>query len=122
MASSAQAQTAHAARRSLQLQTVSHKVAPRVLVSEAGIDSWNPDIAVRGDSLVVVWEDYHERWGEIYSRRSANGGVSWDPPVRQTFTPGLSVHPRVELGPGGAYLVWQDRSSGNWEALFRQLP
>jgi hypothetical protein len=95
--------------------------SPAVLVSEAGTDAWNPDLAVDGSTVVVVWEDYRERWGEIYSRRSTDGGETWDPPARETYTAGFSVHPRVESGGGATYLVWQDRSSGNWEVLFTQL-
>jgi hypothetical protein len=96
--------------------------SPHVLVSEAGIDSWNPDISVRGDSVIVVWEDYRDRWGEIYARRSADGGETWDLPERETSTTGFSVHPRVELTGDAAYLVWQDYSSGNWETCFTKLP
>lgn len=93
-----------------------------VLLSEAGIDSWNPDISVEGDAIIVVWEDYRDRWGEIYSRKSTDGGETWDPSARETFTSGFSVHPRVESREGASYLTWQDRSSGNWEVLFMQLP
>lgn len=93
-----------------------------VLVSSADIDAWNPDLAVDGDTIIVVWEDYTDRWGEIYSRRSTDGGDTWEPSVRETFTSGFSVHPRVESREGASYLTWQDRSSGNWEVLFKQLP
>jgi hypothetical protein len=93
-----------------------------VLVSEEGVDSWNPDLSVDGSTLIIVWEDYRDGWGEVYSRRSTDGGATWASSLRETFTAGFSVHPMVESREGFAYLTWQDLSSGNWEVNFKPLP
>ncbi|MFQ6104364.1 MAG: hypothetical protein ACE5OP_08735 [Candidatus Glassbacteria bacterium] len=91
------------------------------LISEENMVAWNPDIAVSGDTLVVVWEDYRDGIGEIYSRRSLNGGSSWGEFMRETTTSGFSVHPRVDSWGGNFHLTWQDNSSGNWEIYSKPI-
>jgi len=92
-----------------------------VLLSTPGVDSWNSDISVGGDTLMVVWEDYSDGVGEIYSCTSADAGASWGFITRETETTGFSVHPRIDSLNGGFYLVWQDHSAGNWEVYLKHI-
>ncbi|RKX68795.1 hypothetical protein DRP53_09960, partial [candidate division WOR-3 bacterium] len=49
-----------------------------VLLSiEDEIRSIMPDIAVKGDTVVVVWNEQQK--GIVEYRRSTNGGLSWEP-------------------------------------------
>jgi hypothetical protein len=91
------------------------------LISEGNIDSWNPDISVVGDVIVVVWEDYRDGVSEIYSRASMDGGSSWGAFTRQTENTEFSIHPRIDSQGIDFYLSWQDMSEGNWDVFVKPL-
>ncbi|MFQ6002288.1 MAG: hypothetical protein ACE5KJ_00935 [Candidatus Zixiibacteriota bacterium] len=43
-----------------------------------GVESICPDVAVQGNNVYVVWEDWTSMdWGGIYFRKSTDGGTTW---------------------------------------------
>jgi hypothetical protein len=45
-----------------------------------GVESIRPSIAVEGNYIYVVWEDWTSMdWGGIYFRKSPDGGTTWQP-------------------------------------------
>jgi hypothetical protein len=83
--------------------------------------AWYPDIAVQGDRVVVVWEDYRDADGEIYMITSADGGGTWSPEIRVTDAPSFSAQPKIASYAGNFYIVWQDYRNGQWDIYFKEL-
>ncbi len=49
-----------------------------VLSTIDGVESVRPDVAVQGNHVYVVWEDWTSMsWGGIYFRKSTDGGTTW---------------------------------------------
>lgn len=92
-----------------------------VQLSSSQTGAWYPDIAVEGTAVVVVWEDYRDGNGEIYSITSLDGGETWGSETRLTKADLFSAHPRIAGHGGEFYMVWQDYRDGNWEVYFRRL-
>ncbi len=90
--------------------------------------TWNPDNsnypAVAADSpadLFVVWEDYTPGIAEIYYRKSTDGGASWTPVKRLTWTSGHSLEPASAVDSfGNLHAVWYDRTPGNYEIYYKK--
>ncbi len=77
-------------------------------------------IAVSGHSVHVVWEDYWNGSYEIYYKRSTDGGTSWDPDVRLTNSPSLSVYPSIAIFADTVHVVWEDTRDGNNEIYYKR--
>jgi len=84
--------------------------------------SYDPDIAV--DSLGgvhVVWHDYTPGNSEIYYRGSTDGGTSWLPSQRLTWTPDASKLPAVAVdGVDRIHAVWEDHTPGYPDIYYRR--
>ena len=72
-----------------------------------------PAIAIGGsNTLYVVWEDDTSGHSEVYFKRSPDGGVTWDPMKRLTWTTNHSWRPGVAAGSGGAVVVvWEEHDN-----------
>ena len=85
-------------------------------------DSLDPDIAV--DSLGgvhVVWSDYSPGNPEIYYRGSTDGGTSWLPSQRLTWTTAASELPAIAVdGVDRIHVVWDDWTPGNTDIYYRR--
>lgn len=71
--------------------------------------SSKPSIAVSESDVHVVWFDYRDSTGgpgEIYYKRSTNGGLDWDPDVRLTHTTYPSLYPSAAVSGDTIHLVW----------------
>jgi len=84
--------------------------------------SLSPGIAVDGlDNIHVVWTDNSPGNDEIHYRKSTNGGSSWTPIQRLTWTSGGSINPAIAIAASGALnVVWNDATPGNWEVYFKK--
>jgi BNR repeat-like domain len=61
------------------------------------------------DNLHLAWEDESPDPYEIYFKRSTDGGASWTPAKRLTFTSGWSAQPCLTIDPmGHLHLVWEE--------------
>jgi Tol biopolymer transport system component len=83
--------------------------------------SHSPAIAVDGANIYVVWQDYTPSNGEIYFKRSVDGGITWKSDKRLTNTSGNSSNPAIAVDGTTIYVVWSDDTPGNYEIYFRRL-
>ena len=63
-------------------------------------------------------ERTEEGW-EIYTKRSGDGGATWDPDQRLTSAIGVSQRPTVARAGEDLYLAWMDNRDGNFEIYFK---
>ena len=80
----------------------------------------NPDIAVSGSTIYVVWSDCTS-WKfeiEIYFLKSTDGGTTWLSPKRLTKNSGDSYDPKIAVDGSNLYVVWSDNTPGNGEIYF----
>jgi len=84
-------------------------------------DSFDPAIAVDSSGyLHAVWHDNTPGNDEIYYRRSTDGGSSWLPSRRLTWTLDESGYPDIAVdSSGGVHVVWYDYTPGNYEIYYR---
>jgi hypothetical protein len=83
--------------------------------------SWNPDIAVNGKNLYVVWRDSTAYQEQIYFKRSNDGGTTWQDEKRLTNREVISVHPKIAVDGANIYVVWYTHHTmGNCEIYFRR--
>jgi len=83
-------------------------------------ESWNPSVAVSGDTVHVVWSDSHISGSnfEIYYNRSINNGTSWGADTRLTNATGASHFPSVAVEGSNVHVVWQDPRPGVSNDIF----
>lgn len=84
--------------------------------------SWNPTVTVSGTVVHVVWYDFRDGNGEIYYKRSTDGGVSWGADTRLTNNTAESWSPSVSVSGSVVHVVWQDDRDGNWEIHYKNDP
>jgi len=84
--------------------------------------SWNPSVSVSGSVVHVVWYDFRDGNGEIYYKRSTDGGVSWGADTRLTNNIAESWAPSVTVSGSVVHVVWQDERDGNWEIYYKNDP
>jgi len=90
--------------------------------------TWNaalssgPWIAVDSSFRIhIVWSAYVPGGSEVFYKRSLNGGLSWSPLHRLTWSSGNSFSPIVGVdGANGVHVVWYDDSAGNFEIYYKK--
>lgn len=92
------------------------KAPQRLTENNASSDS--PAIAVSGSNVYVVWSDFTPGNVEIYLLRSTDGVTTWQTPKRLTKNSGNSYDPKIAIDGSNLYVVWVDRTPGNYEIYF----
>jgi len=84
--------------------------------------SQNPVIAVDSlGRLLVVWHDYASGTGEIYCKKSADGGAIWSANHRLTLTSSGSFDPAIAADSfGGLHVVWWHGPSTSPEIFYNK--
>jgi len=84
--------------------------------------SARPSIALRGDTIDLVWFDSRTDKDntEIYYKESLDGGETWTTDEQITSAPGGSVHPSVAAAGGWVHVVWSDEQDGNAQIWYRR--
>jgi hypothetical protein len=96
---------------------------PTQRLTFAGGFSQRPSLAVDGRAVQLVWFDERDGDVEVYTKRSADGGVTWGPDVRLSTARGTSELPSLAVGAGVAHVVWSDDRTGNREIFYtRSVP
>jgi len=89
------------------------------LTNNTGISSY-PDIAVWGSNVYVVWQDKTSGNFEIYFRKSTDGGATWKATVNLSNNSEYSAGPAIAVSDLNVYVVWQDKTPGNFEIYFKK--
>lgn len=86
------------------------------------LSQYNPVIASFGQIILIVWNDFRHGNGEIYYKRSTNGGANWGADTRLTSNDSVSIYPSLSMSGQVAHISWNDRRYGNDEILYRASP
>ena len=83
--------------------------------------SSRPAIAVdSSDALHVAWSDDVPGNPEVYYRTSSDGGTTWNPVKRLTWTSSNSYVPAIAIDSANIiFVVWYDDAPGNYEIYYR---
>lgn len=85
-----------------------------------------PQIAIDSSNVIhLVWEETPPLINEeIYYKKSANGGITWSPPVRLTWTSTSSMNPYIAVDSSTVHVVWNEflegTEYGNSELMYKQ--
>jgi hypothetical protein len=73
-----------------------------------------PAISVNGLNIYVTWQDYDlkNQNYEIYFKKSDDGGDTWTPRRRLTYTMDQSLAPAIAAEGSNVYVVWEDYRPG----------
>jgi len=73
------------------------------------------------NNLHVAWMDDSPGNWEIFYKRSTDGGTTWSPAKRLTYSSGSSYYPDIAIDlSNNINVVWQDDSPGNWEIFYKR--
>jgi len=78
--------------------------------------NYMPVIAINGPKIYVVWNNN----GDIYFKRSLDGGGIWSSGTWLTYTAADTMYPAIAVDGANIYVAWCDRTPGNWDIYFRQ--
>lgn len=80
-----------------------------------------PSVAVSVSVVHVLWEDDRDGNGEIYYKRSADGGISWGADTRITNNSADSWGPSVAVDGSVVHVTWMDkRNGGEYEVYYKR--
>ena len=83
--------------------------------------STHPTIAAdSSDDIHVVWDDSTPGTGEIYHKKSTDGGATWTT-KRLTYNSGGSYYPSIAVDSSdNLHIAWHDYTPGNAEIFYKQ--
>ena len=109
-----------------------------VLLSSPSYAQWKPDfrltedpaesrlslnnarsIVAYSDLVFVVWIDIRSGYKEIFSKRSVNGGITWEKDKQVTYT-AVPQYPSISISGSLLHLVWEDDRNGNREIYYKR--
>jgi flagellin-like protein len=80
--------------------------------------SFNPNIAVNGSNIHVVWDDYRNGNAEIYYKNSSDNGATWSSDVRLTNAIDYSYFSKIAVNENNIHIVWTDERDGEAEIYY----
>jgi hypothetical protein len=92
--------------------------ARKNLSNNAG-DSFDPQIAVSGTHVSVVWQDDTPGNGDIFFRASSDNGATWGARKNLSNNAGSSGFPQLAVNVSSVYVTWEDDTPGNFDIFFR---
>jgi len=85
----------------------------------AGISEY-PRIAAYQNNVYIVWEDDTPGNDEVYFRRSADGGATWQTAKRLTVNSNYSGMPDIAADGSNIYALYVDTAPGNSELYIKR--
>jgi hypothetical protein len=84
-------------------------------------ESRHPAVAIDSSGTVhVVWDDDTPGDGEIYYRKSEDGGTTWSAVSRLTWNSGGSLDPVIAIDSADhIQIVWRDTAPGSSQVYYR---
>ncbi|MCK4445401.1 MAG: hypothetical protein KAW09_12710, partial [Thermoplasmata archaeon] len=82
---------------------------------------WVPSIAVDGDKVHVVWQDYEGGDWDIYYRLF--DGTNWGPEqeISSDVVAEWQKHPSVAVNGDRVHVVWQELGNWEWDIYYRHF-
>jgi DNA-binding beta-propeller fold protein YncE len=83
----------------------------------------NVQVAVSGNNVFVVWNEYTDLFPEvtadIFFRKSDDYGRNFGPTINLSSNSGNSWFPQIAVAAGNVFVTWPDnQTNGNWEVFF----
>ena len=91
-----------------------------IRLTNNGSKSTYPAIATDGSEIHIVWVDERHGRGEVYYKRSTDGGDSWGSDVRLTFDDQSCYSPTIAVNDDSLHVTWQDDRDGNKEIYYKR--
>jgi hypothetical protein len=82
--------------------------------------STSPYIFSTANNLYVIYSDNTTGNYEIYFRKSTDGGNSFTKAINLSNDTGLSDFPEISASGNSVYVVWVDKTLGNYEIFYRK--
>lgn len=79
-------------------------------ISNTPAESRHPQIAVSGENVYVVWDDWSQPGGEIFFVVSNDNGQTFSQPENISHNTGSSHYPQIAASADNVYVVWFDYS------------
>ena len=85
-------------------------------------ESINAQISSVSDAVRIVWQDDTTTLGDsdIFFKASGNEGVTFGSTKNLSNNNGESSVPQIISSGGNIYVVWQDKTPGNFDIFFRK--
>ena len=93
---------------------------PSQTLTHGASNCWDPALAVSGANVYLAWSNDALGFGEIYFRRSNDGGATWQAVKRITHSAGNSQNPAIAVSGANIFVAWDDDTPGNAEIYFRR--
>ena len=78
-------------------------------------------IAVHDQTIHITWTDRRDGAGEVFYKRSLDGGMTWSDDLRLTADDGeFSGRATIAVWTNEVHLVWMDRRDGNNELYYKR--
>jgi hypothetical protein len=88
----------------------------------AGKGASHPDIAARGQEVIMVWDTTSEKGSHIEAALSSDGGKNWQTPVRLSNAASSASHPRVVTTETGGFRVFWTQRQGEGATTWQSAP
>ncbi len=75
-------------------------------------------LAVSGDSVHVIWEDFNVDGGAIFYRHSFDGGVTWGTIQRLTNLPSVAAFPSIAVFANTVHVAYRDTRDTNYVSYY----
>ena len=87
-----------------------------------GIKPSNVETVMVDNNLFVVWQESVHDAEEILLKKSTDRGITFSQTVDLSNNDGISECPSIAVTEGKLHIVWQDKSAGNNEVFYKQIP
>jgi len=95
--------------------------SPTQLTDNSGF-SYPSGIAAKNAKVYVAWYDNTTGDNDVYCRKSADSGSTWNAAQRLTNNAGVSEYPDIWLGDTDVYVAYDDDTPGNREIYLKFKP
>jgi hypothetical protein len=87
-----------------------------------GSKSSNVETVMVDNNLFVVWQESVHDAEEILLKKSTDRGITFSQTLDLSNNDGISECPSIAATEGKLHIVWQDKSAGNNEVFYKQIP
>src|SRR5437879_680424 len=104
---------------------VSAQWTPRLNVSPNAVatslnENAGPCLAVKGDTIHIVWCDRRPSGASIWYKSSFDAGLTWNPEKPITDTTGSASFPVIAVSGLTLHAVWMDTSLGHNASFYKR--
>src|SRR5207237_251256 len=79
-----------------------------------------PQMDLHGSNVYIVWQDKTPGDFDIFFRVSTNNGSTFASTKNLSNNDGESSIPQIISSGGNVYVVWQDKTQGDFDIFFRK--